>query len=78
MRAQELGAAMLNAARPVLAARLNNQGLPMPITAKDVFTFLEQLVAYNGRTQDVMDKALFSEQTDGSCLSSKLTRVSET
>jgi hypothetical protein len=64
MRAQELGAAMLNAARPVLSARMNNQGYPIPITAKEVFTFLEQIVAYNGRTPDVMDNALFLEQVD--------------
>lgn len=64
MRAQELGAAMLNAARPVLAAKLNHQGFPIPITAKEVFTFLEQIVAYNGRTPDVMDNALFLEQVD--------------
>ena len=68
MRAQELGAAMLNAAaaRPVSAARLNNQGFPIqvPIAAKEVFTFLEQLAAYNGRTKDVMDNALVLEQVD--------------
>ena len=63
-RAQELGTAMLNAARPVLSARLNNQGYPIPITAKEVFTFLEQLAAYNGRTKDVMDNALVLEQVD--------------
>ena len=52
-----------------MASKLNNQGYPIPITAKEVFTFLEQMVAYNGRTQDVMDKALFSEQTDGRVMS---------
>jgi hypothetical protein len=55
---------MLNAARPVLSVRLNNQGYPIPITAKEVFTFLEQLAAYNGRTKDVMDNALVLEQVD--------------
>ena len=63
-RAQELGTAMLNAARPVLSARMNNQGYPIPITAKEVFTFLDQLAAYNGRTKDVMDNALVLEQVD--------------
>jgi hypothetical protein len=55
---------MLNAARPVLSAKMNNQGYPIPITAKEVFIFLEQAVAYNGRTPDGMDKALVLEQVD--------------
>ena len=44
---------------------MNNQGYPIPITAKEVFTFLDQLMAYNGRTPDGMDKALVLEQVDG-------------
>ena len=43
---------------------MNNQGYPIPITAKEVFTFLDQLAAYNGRTKDVMDNALVLEQVD--------------
>ena len=43
---------------------MNNQGYPIPITAKEVFIFLEQAVAYNGRTPDGMDKALVLEQVD--------------
>ena len=38
--------------------KLNHQEFPIPITEKDVFTFLDQMVAHNGRTPDVMDKAL--------------------
>jgi hypothetical protein len=44
---------------------MNNQGYPIPITAKEVFIFLQQIVDYNGRTPDVMDKALVLEQVDG-------------
>lgn len=57
-RAQELGAAMLNAARPYMDVNLDRQGLPVAVTPRDFFAFLEALTTYNNRTPATKDKAL--------------------
>lgn len=60
-RAQELGAAMLNAARPYMDVNLDKQGLPVAVTPRDFFAFLEALTTYNNRTPAMKDKALVLE-----------------
>ena len=60
-RAQELGAAMLNAARPYMDVNLDKQGLPVAVTPRDFFTFLDALTTYNNRTPAMKDKALVLE-----------------
>ena len=57
-RAQELGAAMLNAARPYIDVKLDKQGYPLPVQSREIFHYMESLAAYNNRTQNVMDKTL--------------------
>ena len=42
-RAQELGAAMLNASRPYMDVKLNKEGYPVAVTPCDFFAFLEAL-----------------------------------
>jgi hypothetical protein len=60
-RAQELGAAMLNAARPYMDVKLDKDGLPVAVTPRDFFAFLEALTTYNNRTPAMKDKALALE-----------------
>ena len=60
-RAQELGAAMLNAARPYMDVNLDRQGLPVAVTPRDFFAFLEAVTTYNNRTPAMKDKALVLE-----------------
>ena len=57
-RAQELGAAMLNAARPYIDVTLDRQGYPLAIQPRDFFTFMEAHAAFNNRTPNVTEKAL--------------------
>ena len=57
-RAQELGAAMLNAARPYIDVKLDKQGYPLPVQSREIFHYMESLAAYNNRTQNVLDKTL--------------------
>jgi hypothetical protein len=60
-RAQELGAAMLNAARPYMDVKLDKDGVPVAVMPRDFFAFLEALTTYNNRTPAMKDKALVSE-----------------
>ena len=62
-RAQELGNAMLNrdAARPYMDVDLDRQGLPVAVTPRDFFAFLEAVTTYNNRTPAMKDKALVLE-----------------
>ena len=60
-RAQELGAAMLNAARPFIDVTLDRQGYPLAIQPRDFFTFMEAHAAFNNRTPNVTEKALVLE-----------------
>jgi len=60
-RAQELGAAMLNAARPYIDVKLDKHGYPLAIQPRDFCTHLESHAAYNNRTPNVPDKALLLE-----------------
>ena len=60
-RAQELGAAMLNAARPYIDIKLDKHGYLLVIQPRDFFTYLEAHAAYNNRTPDVPKKALVLE-----------------
>ena len=60
-RAQELGAAMLNAARPYIDVTLDRQGYPLAIQPRDFFTFMEAHAAFNNRTPNVTEKALVLE-----------------
>ena len=60
-RAQELGTALLNAARPYMDVNLDRQGLPVAVTPRDFFAFLEALTTYNNRTPAMKDKALVLE-----------------
>jgi hypothetical protein len=58
-RAQELGAQLLNAARPDMDVTLDKEGYPaVLVKPRDFFSFLEALATYNNRTQAVKDKAL--------------------
>ncbi len=56
-RAQELGNAMLNAARPYMDVNLDRQGLPVAVTPRDFFAFLEAVTTHNNRTPAMKDKA---------------------
>ena len=60
-RAEQLGAAMLNAARPYMDVNLDRQGLPVAVMPRDFFAFLEALTTYNNRTPAMKDKALVLE-----------------
>ncbi len=60
-RAQELGAQLLNAARPYLDVTLDKEGYPVALKPRDFFAFLEALTGDNNRTQAVKDKALVLE-----------------
>ena len=60
-RAQELGAAMLNAARPYIDVTLDSKGYPLAIQPRDFFTFMEAHAAFNNRTPNVTEKALVLE-----------------
>ena len=51
-RAQELGAAMLNAARPHIDVKPDKHGYPLAIQSRDFFAFMESHAAYNNRTDD--------------------------
>ena len=65
-RAQELGAAMFNAARPYIDVKLDKQGYPLTIQPREFFTFMEAraaAAAYNNRTPNVAEKALVLEGT---------------
>ena len=57
-RAQELGAAMLNAARPYMDVTLSKAGYPLAILPRDFFSYLESHTAYNHRTPAVLEKVL--------------------
>jgi hypothetical protein len=52
---------MLNAARPYMDVNLDRQGLPVAVTPRDFFAFLETLTTYNNRTPAMKDKALVLE-----------------
>ena len=49
---------MLNAARPYMDVNLDRQGLPVAVTPRDFFAFLEAVTTYNNRTPAMKDKAL--------------------
>ncbi len=52
---------MLNAARPYMDVNLDRQGLPVAVTPRDFFAFLEAVTTYNNRTPALKDKALVLE-----------------
>ena len=60
-RAEQLGKSMFNAARPYMDVNLDRQGLPVAVTPRDFFAFLEALTTYNNRTPAMKDKALVLE-----------------
>jgi hypothetical protein len=46
---------MLNAARPYMDVNLDRQGLPVAVTPRDFFAFLEAVTTYNNRTPAMKD-----------------------